>query len=43
MSGYTDLPIEVDLSQGEAKIQRPFSPTAIAERVREILGPRFQV
>jgi hypothetical protein len=34
MSGYTELSIEVDLGRGEAKIQTPFSPTAIAERVR---------
>jgi CheY-like chemotaxis protein len=34
MSGFA----EVDLGQGEAMIQKPFSPTAIAERVREILG-----
>jgi len=38
MSGYTELSIDVDLSRGEAMIQKPFSPTAIAERVREILG-----
>jgi CheY-like chemotaxis protein len=38
MSGYTELATEVDLGRGEAMIQKPFSPTAIAERVREILG-----
>jgi FixJ family two-component response regulator len=38
MSGYTELSIEVELGRGEAIIQKPFSPTAIAERVREILG-----
>jgi PAS domain S-box-containing protein len=37
MSGYTELSIEVDLGHGEAIIQKPFSPTAIAERVREVL------
>jgi CheY-like chemotaxis protein len=38
MSGYVELSREVDLDQDEAMIQKPFSPTAIAERVREILG-----
>jgi PAS domain S-box-containing protein len=37
MSGYTELSLEVDLGRGEAMIQKPFSPTAIAERVREVL------
>jgi CheY-like chemotaxis protein len=38
MSGYAKPSIEVDLRQGEAMIQKPFSPTAIAESVRKILG-----
>ena len=38
MSGYTDLSLDMDLGQGEAMIQKPFSSTAIAERVREILA-----
>jgi PAS domain S-box-containing protein len=38
MSGYTELCTEFDPDRGEAMIQKPFSPTAIAERVREILG-----
>jgi PAS domain S-box-containing protein len=37
MSGYTELSLEVDLGRGEAMIQKPFSPSAIAERVREVL------
>jgi PAS domain S-box-containing protein len=38
MSGYAELSREVDLGRGDAIIQKPFSPSAIAERVREILG-----
>jgi CheY-like chemotaxis protein len=37
MSGYTDPSIEVDLGRGEAMIQKPFSPTALGDRVRETL------
>jgi PAS domain S-box-containing protein len=38
MSGYSELSREVDLGRGDAIIQKPFSPTAIAVRVREVLG-----
>jgi PAS domain S-box-containing protein len=38
MSGYAKPSIEVDLGKGDAMIQKPFSPTAIAESVRKILG-----
>ena len=38
MSGYTELSIDVGPGRGEGMIQKPFSSTAIAERVREILG-----
>jgi CheY-like chemotaxis protein len=37
ISGFTQPSIEFDLGWGDAMIQKPFSPTAIAERVRGIL------
>jgi signal transduction histidine kinase len=37
ISGYSELRLEGDLSPGERMIQKPFSPTAIAGMVREIL------
>jgi hypothetical protein len=37
MSGYTDFPLEANLGQGEAMIQKPFSPGTIADRVRSML------
>jgi CheY-like chemotaxis protein len=37
MSGYTELRMEGGLGPGEGMIQKPFSPIAIAQRVREIL------
>jgi CheY-like chemotaxis protein len=37
MSGYSEPSIEAELGPGNATIQKPFSPSAIAERVREIL------
>jgi nitrogen-specific signal transduction histidine kinase len=37
MSGYSELRMEGDLGPGEKMIQKPFSPTAIAGSVREIL------
>jgi hypothetical protein len=37
ISGYTEPSIEVNLGRGETMIQKPFSPTVLAERVREIL------
>jgi signal transduction histidine kinase len=37
ISGYSELRLEGDLSPGERMIQKPFSPTAIARVVREIL------
>jgi signal transduction histidine kinase/heme-degrading monooxygenase HmoA len=37
MSGYTELRMGGDLGPGERMIQKPFSPTAIAGSVREIL------
>jgi PAS domain S-box-containing protein len=37
MSGYTDVSVEARPGPGEATIQKPFSPDAIAGRVREVL------
>jgi CheY-like chemotaxis protein len=37
MSGYTELGMQSGLGPGAAIIRKPFSPTAIAARVREIL------
>jgi signal transduction histidine kinase/CheY-like chemotaxis protein len=37
MSGYTELRMESGLGPDDALIQKPFSPTALAARVREIL------
>jgi PAS domain S-box-containing protein len=40
MSGYTEPSIEFDLGRGETVIQKPFSPAALADRVRETLESR---
>jgi PAS domain S-box-containing protein len=37
MSGYTERSLTGDIGPGSATIQKPFTPTAIAERVREML------
>jgi CheY-like chemotaxis protein len=37
MSGYTGLSLERDIGPREPFIQKPFAPSTIAERVREIL------
>jgi len=36
MSGYTELSLQGDLGPHEATIQKPFTPGAIAARVRQI-------
>jgi CheY-like chemotaxis protein len=37
MSGYTEPSIQGDLGRGEIMMQKPFSPTALANRLREVL------
>ena len=37
MSGYTGLSVEREIGPGDPLIQKPFSPSTVAERVRKIL------
>jgi len=40
MSGYTDRPLVHTLGPGASFIQKPFTPSALIQKIREVLASR---